>query len=127
MSDKTVAEKLLIREGYEVSFINEPDGYRAALGPLPANVQVKDDDPGGLDLIQLFITSKQELEVGLGRLKGQLKATGLLWVTYPKGTSKVKTDTNRDTIRAYAESTGFKAVAMISVDDTWSALKLKIV
>ncbi len=32
-----------------------------------------------------------------------------------------------DIIRVYAESIGFKAVAMISVDDTWSALRLKVV
>ncbi len=57
MPDKTVAQKLLIKEDYKVLFINEPDNYA--------------------DLIQLF-------------------------VTYPKGTSRIETDINRDIIREYA-------------------------
>jgi hypothetical protein len=48
-------------------------------------------------------------------------------VSYPKGTSKVNTDINRDTIGLYAQSIGLQPVAMISIDDTWSALRLKIV
>jgi hypothetical protein len=39
----------------------------------------------------------------------------------------VKTDINRDTINAYAASLGLQGVAMISIDDDWSALRLKIV
>jgi len=35
-------------------------------------------------------------------------------------------DVNRDTIRRYAEGFGYKAVAMVSIDDTWSALRLKL-
>jgi hypothetical protein len=49
----------------------------------------------------------------------------MLWVTYHKGTSKVKTDINRDTINAYAHSIGWEGVAMISIDDDWSAMRLK--
>ncbi len=49
----------------------------------------------------------------------------MLWVTYPKGTSKVKADINRDIIREYARTIGLEAVALVSVDDTWSALRLK--
>ena len=46
-------------------------------------------------------------------------------VTYYKGTSRVKTDINRDTISAYTHSVGLEGVAMISIDDDWSALRLK--
>jgi hypothetical protein len=38
MSDKTVAQKLLIKENYKVLFINEPEIYKAILGELPKNV-----------------------------------------------------------------------------------------
>ena len=46
-------------------------------------------------------------------------------MTYHKGTSRVKTDINRDTINAYAHSLGLEGVAMISIDEDWSALRLK--
>ena len=77
--------------------------------------------------MQLFVTARKELEAQLGSLKSALQPKGLLWVTYPKGTSKVKADINRDTIAEYAKTVGLQAVAMVSVDDTWSALRLKIV
>jgi hypothetical protein len=63
----------------------------------------------------------------LKNLKQLLNAKGLLWVTYPKGTSRIKADINRDSINDFAKSIGLQGVAMISVDDTWSALRLKVI
>jgi hypothetical protein len=40
MSDKTVAQKLLIKEGRKVLFVNPPRGYKTLLGPLPRNAAV---------------------------------------------------------------------------------------
>jgi hypothetical protein len=63
----------------------------------------------------------------LGKLKSLLTPGGMLWVTYYKGTAKTKTDINRDSINAYAQTIGLQGVAMISIDDDWSALRLKAV
>ena len=71
--------------------------------------------------------SRKDLEEQLPRLKPFLAPKGLLWVTYPKGTSKLKSDINRDGIAAYALTIGLQAVAMISVDEDLSALRLKVV
>jgi ACT domain-containing protein len=79
-----------------------------------------------VDFIQIFVTSKKELEENLNELKLYLNPKGLLWVTYPKGTSKIKIDINRDIIREYAKSIKLEGVAMISIDDTWSALRMKL-
>ncbi len=62
----------------------------------------------------------------MGNLKPILGSTSILWVTYPRGTSKIKADVNRDVIREYAQTVGLEAVAIFSVDDDWSALRLKI-
>ncbi len=126
MSDKTVARKLLIKENYKVLFINEPENYKAILGELPKNVTILTVPCESVDFIQFFVTSKKELEDNLNELKSYLGPKGLFWVTYPKGTSKIKTDINRDIIRKYAKSIKLETVAMISVDDTWSALRLKL-
>jgi hypothetical protein len=126
MSEKSVAEKLLIKENYRVLFIDEPAGFRSTLGGLPAGASVFKEPSGAFDLIQFFVSSRARLEAQLPGLKKLLKPQGLLWVTYPKGMSKVKADINRDTINAYARSLGFQGVAMISIDDTWSALRLKV-
>ena len=94
---------------------------------LPANVTVLTaPTTKPVDLIQVFVASKKELERQLGKLKSVLSPKGLLWVTYPKGTSKIRTDINRDIIREFAQKIGLQVVAMISIDETWSALRLKI-
>ncbi len=125
MSDKTIAQKLLIKENYKVLFINEPENYAAILGELPKNVIMLTEPAISVDFIQFFVTSDKELKEGLIELKPYLSSKVLLWVTYPKGTSKIRTDINRDIIREYALTIGLTSVAMISVNDTWSALRLK--
>ncbi len=127
MSDKTLVQKLLIKENYLVLLINEPREYLAALGELPKNAQVRHQAGEPVDFVQVFVASRDELEAQLVKVKPLVKPKGLPWVTYPKGTSKTKVDINRDSIREYAHSLGLEAVAMVSVDDTWSALRLKIV
>ena len=124
MSDKTIAQKLLIKPGYKILILNPPAGYTALIGELPEGVTLMKKSSPSADLIQVFIKSKKEMEEQLPRMKESLKAGGLLWVTYPKGASKIPVDINRDIIAAYARI-GMEAVDNFSVDDTWSALRLK--
>ena len=126
MSDKTIAERLFIKAHYKILLVNAPANYKSMLGKLPPDVTVLGQSSGPVDLIQVFLTSKEELQMQLKSLKPLLKPNGLLWVTYPKGTSKIKANINRDSINEYARSIGLQGVAMISIDDTWSALRLKM-
>lgn len=127
MAVKTLAQKLVIKAGATIRLINPPDSYADRLGSLPADARIVGDGAEPVDLIQLFVASRTDLEAQLPALRRELKPKGLLWVTYPKGTSKFKGDINRDTIAAYAQTIGFTPVAMIAVDDDWSAIRLKIV
>jgi hypothetical protein len=73
----------------------------------------------------VFINNNKEY---LGFLKNDLKniePDSVLWFAYPKGTSKTKTDINRDTIRVTGEEFGITTVTAISIDDTWSALRFR--
>ncbi len=127
MSEKTVAQKLLIKPGYKFLVLNPPAGYPERLGELPAGATLQTEPAGPVDMIQVFVASQIDLETQLARLKPLLTPKCILWVTYHKGTSKVKTDINRDTINTYAHSVGLEGVAMISVDQDWSALRLKVI
>ena len=126
MPDKTIAQKLAIKEASRVFIVNAPRGYKSKLGALPGNARVVATPTKGIDVIQVFVASRKELEAHLPKLKPLLAPRGILWVTYPKGTSKTRTDINRDNIRAYARSLGLEAVAIFAVDDEWSALRLKM-
>jgi hypothetical protein len=73
----------------------------------------------------VFINNQKEY---LAFLKDGLKyiePDSVLWFAYPKGTSKIKTDMKRDTIRATGEEFGITTVTAISIDGTWSALRFR--
>jgi hypothetical protein len=127
MSDKSIAQKLFIKTGNKFLLINPPQGYLAQIGELPDGVIILSDSSCLVEVIQVFLAKRAELEAQLPRLAGLLAPNGIIWVTYHKGTSKVKTDINRDTINAYAHTIGLEGVAMISIDEDWSALRLKLV
>lgn len=126
MAEKTLAQKLLIKDGRSVLLLNPPLGYRDMLGDLPVDLVV-DQPHAPVDIIQIFVASREQLEAQLPPLKALVKLKGIIWVTYYKGTSRLKTDINRDSINAYAKTLGLEGVAMISIDVDWSALRLKLV
>lgn len=126
MSEKSIAEKLMMKAGRSVLLVNAFPGYNDLLGPLPENTILAQEASIQVDIIQLFVRSHAELETNLPNMKRSLKPGGIIWVTYPKGTSKLAADINRDTINAYAITLGMIGVAIVSIDQDWSALRLKI-
>ena len=127
MSGKTLVQKMLIKPGQRFLLLNAPPGYQARLSDLPAGVIPETTlSSGQADVIQCFITSRKQLEDMLIGLKAALKPGGVLWITYPKVTSRLASDINRDTINAYAPTLGLQGVAMIAIDEDWAALRLKI-
>jgi len=130
MSTKPVHAKLLIKPGYRILFLGQPEGYQNTLGELPEGVSAETTPEGEYDLIQGFVKTKAELENIVPSIKSNMHDKTLLWVTYPKGKSKLAkeagTDINRDSVRAYGGTHGLRAVGMVSIDTDWSALRLKM-
>jgi len=125
MSDKTIAQKLMVKAGQTVLILNAPNGYKQSIGKLPADAIIFSKGGQSADIVQAFIRTKTELEDQLISLKSMLKPKGILWITYPKGTGKFPADINRDIIRTYASTIGLEAVAIFSVDENWAALRMK--
>jgi hypothetical protein len=125
MSEKSVAQKLLFKPGQTVWVVNPPPDIIDLLGKIPDQVEILSSAMSPVDIIQMFSASRQALEEQLPRVQPFLKPGGILWVTYYKGTARVKTDINRDTINAYAHTLGLEGVAMISVNEDWSAMRFK--
>lgn len=73
----------------------------------------------------VFINDKKEYLEFLKKELKNIEPDSVLWFAYPKGTSKIKTDINRDTIRVTGEEFGITTVTAISIDDTWSALRFR--
>jgi hypothetical protein len=62
----------------------------------------------------------------LASYRAKLKPTGMIWVSWPKKSSRAPTDITEDTIRDIALPLGFVDVKVCAVDEVWSGLKLVI-
>ena len=81
-----------------MTVLNAPPGYIETIGEIPEDVKILTTLVSGADIIQFFTKSRSELEKNFKPLIQALKNDGSLWISYPKGTSKVETDINRDII-----------------------------
>lgn len=125
-SGTPLAKKLGIKEGSKVLALNAPLNYRELLEPLPGNVEFASRFGASIDLVHVFSDRKAELQKALEKFRPTLKPSGMIWVSWPKKSSKVPTDITEDTIREIALPLGFVDVKVCAVDDTWSGLKLVI-
>jgi hypothetical protein len=120
-SGTPLPKKLGIKDGGNSAILNAPLGYAKSLG-VKANSELKSE----LDFIQFFTKSRAELEKQLPRLRKALKPDGMIWISWPKKSSKVATDITEDVIRDTALGLKLVDVKVCAVDETWSGLKLVI-
>jgi hypothetical protein len=125
-SGTPLAQKLGIKAGGKIVSIGAPAGYRKLLSPLPEEVSFTKEIKAGATFIHLFVSDRKTLEKELRRLRKLIADTGTLWVSWPKKSSGVATDTTEDVIREVALPLGFVDVKVCAVDRTWSGLKLMI-
>jgi len=122
-SKKPLVEKLGIREGFAISIIGAPEDYAATLGKLPSSVKQTKKLEGPLDFVQFFCSKRAQLEENFRRLKGALSTSGMLWVSWPKGSSGAPTDLTENVVREIGLKNGLVDVKVCAVDETWSGLK----
>ena len=125
MPESALARKMKLRPGQRAALVNAPEGYLKELSPLPAGVEVAEKLQGQFDWVQVFVKNKAELDKLAPKVVRALKLESLLWITFPKGTSKIQTDLTRDEGWDALQKAKLKWVNLISVDETWSAFALR--
>jgi len=125
-SKTPLAQKLGIKPGAKVAALNEPAGYRKLLAPLPAGVSFTDKAAARERFVHLFGTDRRVLEKELKRLRRLLDDAGVLWVSWPKKSSGVRSDITEDVVRDVCLPLGLVDIKVCAVDETWSGLKLMI-
>ena len=120
MSDKPVAERLQVKGGRRIAVISAPPALDRAVGVKKSRAAVTQ-----ADVILLFAPDRARLDAALPPLLKKAAKTAILWVAYPKLTSDLASDLNRDVIRTLAPKHGLDTVSQIAIDDDWSALRLK--
>ncbi|GAA1989089.1 DUF3052 domain-containing protein [Kitasatospora viridis] len=114
---KTVAEKLLVREGTRVLVLGAPQGWSLGAGEPPV--------AGEADAVLLFAPDAAALERELDGALAAVPHDGLAWVAYRKGGAKAGTDLNRDILQARLADHGVTGVTLVALDETWSAMRVR--
>jgi hypothetical protein len=125
-SGRSLAQKLGIKAGQKVVTLGAPPGYRTLLSPLPDAVSLATNVEPNAAFIHLFVLKRATLAKELKRIRKLIADTGVLWVSWPKKSSGVKSDITENVIREVCLPLGFVDIKVCAVDDTWSGLKLMI-
>jgi hypothetical protein len=120
MADSALLKKLGIKAGMKLLVLNAPDGYTKTLG-----TEVATSASGTSDFVQLFAYQRADIDRLRQTAIKAVKDGGLLWVTYPKKTSGMKSDLFREAVWEAMNGTGWRPVSQIAIDDTWSALRFR--
>ena len=115
-SKRSLAEKLGIKSGHKIYIGNAPTNYMDTLGDVPEGVQWAKTLNGQCDLIQFFTKDKAELGSAFPKLKKHMAPASALWISWPKGASRIKTDLNENVAREIGLKNGLVDVKVCAVD-----------
>jgi len=130
-SGKPLADKLGMKDGHAALFVNLP-GEVAELASArdfaTCETVAWDALPGAghYDYVHAFTTEKADLETHAETFRDRIMPDGMVWVSWPKKSSKVPTDITEDTVRAALLPSGLVDVKICAVTDIWSGLKLVV-
>lgn len=122
-----VLKKLNYKEtGDAVLLLNDPSAYKEVSEAFKGEVHAE-PKAERYSFVQVFGTSNEEIQT-LGRQGvAVLEEDGLLWLCYPKKSSKAYkgVDCSRESVAALLGDEGFEPVRQVAIDEDWSALRLR--
>lgn len=123
-SQTPLLRKLGIKAGMRLFTLNAPTHYRDLLGPLPENAVWREaPEPASLDFVHAFFLEEDELEQEIAWLKSLLNPKGMLWLSWPKKSSKIISGLQREPVREIGLNAGLVDIKVCAVDEDWSGLK----
>jgi hypothetical protein len=128
MADTSLLKKLGIKSKQSLTILNAPKGYTEQISALlPAEVKLVTSlsQTSNFDIVVQFVNNKAEVEQDTPKAIEQVKPGGRLWIAYPKQSSKVPTDVNRDILWKIFPNSDWRPVTQISIDEIWSALRFR--
>ena len=125
-STTPLVKKLGLKESQRVLLIGAPEGYVPLLEPLPAAITFVKKADATVDVVQVFVTRKEELAKQLRVLRQKLNPEVALWISWPKKASGVPTSVSDGVIRELALPHGWVDIKVCAVAEVWSGLKLVV-
>ncbi len=119
-SGKPLYQKLGIKPGFSVLAINAPADYLDLIAGHEGHLCTE----GLADIVHLFCPDRATLEREITPALAKVApAPGMLWLSWPKKSSKQFVDLTEDMLREVILPTGWVDVKVCAVSDIWSGLK----
>ena len=122
MSESALAKKMKLKPNLKAAVINAPENY---VDMLKHDTALSPTLNGKFDWIQIFVRNKAELDVLARKAAKALRPESILWISFPKGSSKIQSDLTRDKGWESLQALDLKWLTLVSVNETWSAFALR--
>ena len=116
--DNNMFKKMKLKEGMTACILYAPPEY-------PDFKNFSDIKDNKYNFVHLFITSKEDFCQRFSEATEAISEDGIFWVSYPKSDKKQKYDINRDSLWGLVIPLRWHPVAQVSLDENWSAVRLK--
>lgn len=123
-SGKSLIQKLGLKDGAKAIVVMPPANYARLTDGAAIGQRTASPAAGQFDFIHAFVRDEASLATKLHKLEPRLADGGMLWVSWPKKTSKMFVDLTEDGIRKVCLPMGLVDVKVCAVDEDWSGLKL---
>jgi hypothetical protein len=120
-------DKLNLKDRREIVVVDAPASLEGELEKLTGvSVHRRIEPRATVEFVLVFATSVAEVKAAARLIAKAALGDAVVWVAYPKGTSKKYTcDFNRDTGWAALGAIGFEPVRQVAIDEDWSALRFR--
>jgi hypothetical protein len=120
-------KKLNLKDQRVIHVLRAPESFEPELAAL-ADVEVRRSlrTGGKTSFAIAFAITQKDLDAVSASLVSAAEGDALIWIAYPKGTSKkYRCEFNRDTGWTVLTAGGFDTVRMVAIDEDWSALRFR--
>ncbi len=121
-------KKLNFKEYKTIVVLNAPPSFEKELAQMATEAKIVKDlnKVKEIGFILCFVTTQKEVDKMAAAIYPKLMGDVLLWMCYPKGSSKKYTcDFNRDTGWQILGKLNLETVRMVAIDEDWSALRFR--
>jgi hypothetical protein len=117
--------KLNLGSAQRVHVLHAPPAFESEIAALKG-LQVKRTAEESVSFALVFVTTLAEVAQATAQLTRIAQDDAVVWMVYPKGTSKKYTcEFNRDTGWAALGEAGYEPVRQVAIDEDWSALRFR--
>jgi Protein of unknown function (DUF3052) len=123
---RTLVQKLGIKPGFCIFVDGAPASYESIVGKLPDGARLAARPKVPLDAVHLFVREAAPLRKKLIAYREMIAPDGMIWVSWPKKSSRLAIGLTDVVVRGAALAAGLVDIKVCAIDDVWSGLKLVI-